>query len=235
MSNFRELFTLIIATIAILGFSYDRAHAVPLIVSFDGSLSSVPAELASAFTVGQSALGSFVIDSSTPDSDPDLNRGLYIGPTNFDFLFGSYAATAAGGTGGDSVVVRNPSTFDSYGANAVNPVGADVDGYFLVNLGLYLEDPSATVFGTDGLPTSLNLANFDTAVATLTFQHQTLPSRNVAATVSSLQVVPEPGTLLLLGSGLAGLAGLRRKFKKHNQRQPSIETVPRSRPIEATN
>jgi hypothetical protein len=29
----------------------------------------------------------------------------------------------------------------------------------------------------------------------------------------SFTVVPEPSTLLLLGSGLAGLAGLRRKFK----------------------
>ncbi|GAB4249257.1 PEP-CTERM sorting domain-containing protein [Deferrisoma sp.] len=28
---------------------------------------------------------------------------------------------------------------------------------------------------------------------------------------SSLQVVPEPGTLLLVGSGLAGLAGWRRR------------------------
>jgi hypothetical protein len=30
----------------------------------------------------------------------------------------------------------------------------------------------------------------------------------------TLEIVPEPSTMLLLGSGLIGLAGLRKKFKK---------------------
>jgi len=81
-----------------------------------------------------------------------------------------------------------------------------------------LLDFSATVFGPDNailaLPTNLNLSQFDDTLFVLSFD--TGPNAlfaEVGGPLSTLEPVPEPATLLLFGSTMAGLglAGWRRR------------------------
>ena len=186
------------------------AEAVTLTVSFTGTVSTVPAELAAAFNPCDPVSGSFQIESTTPDIDADPTFGLYIGPANFSYQFDSYVATAPGGGGGDSVGVLNQAE-DRYQVNGgCGMCAPNVDSFFLTNFTLRLVDSTATVFANDALPMSLDLSDFDSGIATMIFQHDTLPSKSVIADLTSISVVPEPGTGSLLVLGALGLA-LRRR------------------------
>jgi hypothetical protein len=54
-----------------------------------------------------------------------------------------------------------------------------------------------------------------TSTSSLTFPDNIISAANAGVFGPNLQVaVPEPATILLIGSGLLGLAGLRKKLKK---------------------
>jgi hypothetical protein len=188
-------------------------EAETLTVSFSGAVTTVPTELSSTFFVSDPITGSFEIDSLSPDFREDPTIGLYIGPTNFSFEFGSYLATGPGGGGGDSVTVLN-TTPDTFGFNGTCGgaacIAADVGAYFLTNMSLSLTDSTDTAFSSDALPTSLDINDFDSAKVSLIFQHATLPSKTVVGEISSVTLVPEPSTSLLGMTAMLFVAGLRR-------------------------
>ena len=142
----------------------------------------------------------------------------------FDVTFGSYTATYVPDAAHLStmVVVNNfdeglgPS--DAFGANGFDEsAGAPVNGLPLQSAFVSLFDFTQTVFSDTSLPSSLNLADFQTEVAGMQFCTElscgsTTNPNQVQATIQSLRVVgtaPEPATLVLTLLSLCAVAANR--------------------------
>jgi hypothetical protein len=187
------------------------APATQLIVSFTGSVSIVDPALASQFAIGDPIAGTVVYESTTPDIQPDPTFAVYSGAVGSGaFMFGSYSATGSSG----SITVQLGTSSDSFEAFVGSVTGAPVGSFAVTDLGLRLEDSSATVFPDDSLPTSLDLADFDIARATIGFDDGNSFAL-VLADLSALSVtpvsVPEPSAAGLVAGAFAWFAWRRRR------------------------
>jgi hypothetical protein len=186
------------------------AGAATITVTFTGTVDFVTPSISSGpFQAGDPISGSFQIDSTTPDGEADPDEGSYEGAiSNLTFSIGDYDGT---GSGENELHMRNGEGFnvDNFFVSS-DFTGPDVAGFppfhFLFNLG----DTDNTIFTSDDIPTSLDLADFEIANVILGF----LDGNNVPSVETSLTsltyTVPEPGALALLALGAGLLAGTRR-------------------------
>lgn len=179
------------------------AGASTIQVSWTGAVDFVQPQVASVFTLGDPASGSFQIDTATADVNPDPSIGEYPGAvTAVLFRFGSFEASGSSG----SLIINN-TIGDGFSVR-MGGSGASVGGFPVESVWFHVEGGPGSL-PSDAIPLSLELAQFREGGGIVFAAGSSLL---LGASASSLSyVVPEPGTGALLGLGMLMLLPLRRR------------------------
>lgn len=211
--------------------------AMPLTWQLTGEVSSIGIPLTQYFSIGDSVDFVFTFETTTPDSQPnDSTFGEYLSAiTTARISVGAYSALIENydlNVYNDRFGSFDLFTFCNPSPNTVfnGPSFQGSDGHLYRFDGVYCfyEDSQLNMLPSDSLPTSPDALNqladrtrfgvrWITPLHPNLFLGTSIGATNLQLTditPSAPAPVPEPTTMLLFGSGLAALAGIRIRNRK---------------------
>ncbi len=200
---YRKAAVLMLGVILASQVAVSKAEAALLTFSFEGAVSEVTGVLFPTLNTGQTMTGHVTFESSTPSVVPGL--GIYLNAiTGLNLQIGSYSASYAPGANGIFLTNNGPGGLDNItGLTTVS--GGLINGTSAKMFDVSLTDPSGNVLSGVNLPTAPpSLNSFASNKWRLTFGNGNF----VLGSLTKLQAVPLPASVVLFGAGLIALVGL---------------------------
>lgn len=198
------------------------AHAALVTVTFDGHLTSVPSQVASAFTAGETFTFHYTYLTTQSNAGSASNAIYYYQGSHLDIGGGSFTLDApAGGSFANAVSIENLASFDAYIVDATDGLAYSPSGlispYTLVQVFTQFSYAPTEFSGPALLPgappyTSANGFRLALRPNPASLDGQIFVEGSIDTATDDLPPAstPEPSTLALLLPALALVGRLRR-------------------------
>jgi len=214
----------IAAALAALVVFSGAAHAVPVTVTMNGHLTSVPSQVGGAFTAGEAFTFHYTYDTTTGNAGSSSTAIYYYQSYHLDIGGGAFTVDApAGAVFANSVQIVNLSSFDAYKVDATDGLSytpsAAIDPYTLVQVFTQFSYAASQFAGPALLPgappyTSANAFRLDLRPDPASLSGEIFVTGFIdSASDNRVLATPAPAALALFAPGLA-LIGLLRRRKR---------------------